>query len=199
MTIPTDEVALVVSQYAGALQVAAEACKACGIAAAVLRGGSQHARPILASFAERKPLGSLPPPRILLFETKQCFSGLHLVAANHLFLLDPPHGPGSIAVIEQLRKRIYRTGQSRPCWIYHLYSVSEHGTVEERTLLLRIGRGPAQGVDEDAWLLRGDVPAIEVCAPTTRPVGASISQFAHDHTLASTAPAALPGHLEADN
>ena len=96
-----------------------------GISSAVLQGTSTQRGDLVKRFISSNGL------RVLCLNATADNSGLSLVIANHLFLLDPIMSP---AILQQVCGRISRQGQVRPCVIYHVLS---EGSIDESLVKLR--------------------------------------------------------------
>ena len=58
---------------------------------------------------------------LFLLSSKAGGCGLNLIGANRLFMFDPDWNPAND---EQAMARVWRDGQTKPCYIYRLVSVS---------------------------------------------------------------------------
>lgn len=69
-----------------------------------------------------------PKSDIFLFmlSSKAGGCGLNLIGANRLFMFDPDWNPAND---EQAMARVWRDGQTKPCYIYRLVSVSSSNSI----------------------------------------------------------------------
>lgn len=107
-----------------------------------LDGGTESSQrqPLVESFNRSHPEKVF----CLLLSSKAGGCGLNLVGANRLLLLDPDWNPASDV---QAMGRVYRQGQTKPCWIYRLFTT---GTVEEVILQRQLQKG-----NLTAWTVDG--------------------------------------------
>ena len=110
------------------LDVTSRALNGEGVSAAVLHGTAAQRAEVVKRFISQGGL------RVLRLNATADCSGLSLVVANHLFVLDPVMSP---ATLQQLCGRISRQGQVRPCAIYHVLS---EGSVDEGLVKIRSKR-----------------------------------------------------------
>lgn len=123
--LPFAEKAVVVSTWKKMLELT---CKALGneaIRAVVLEGNPFERGEVVRRFMLD------PTVQVLLLHATADCSGLTLIAANHLMLLDPVV---SSATMAQLIGRISRQGQARNCYVYHFLA---QNTIEDGLLRLR--------------------------------------------------------------
>lgn len=158
------------------------ACSVAGVAAVTLGGTPAERSAIVQRF------GSDVSVRSLLLHCQTDCSGINLIAANHLMLLDPVV---SVASAAQLLGRICRLGQTRPCTVYHCVA---DGTVES-ALVRGSGGGSGDAVIMEAAARvvggggNGDATEIAPEAPLAGAIvtcedveSAVIALFARPHT-----------------
>jgi DNA repair and recombination protein RAD54 and RAD54-like protein len=120
---PSDKV-VVVSNYTSALMVVKESIlKPNGYEHLSLDGSTdvQNRQVVVDSFNRL----SAEKCFVLLLSSKAGGCGLNLIGANRLIMVDPDWNPASDT---QAMARVYREGQTKPCYIYRLFTA---GTVEE--------------------------------------------------------------------
>ena len=120
---PTDKV-VVVSNFTSALTVIEDGLiKRKGWSSLRLDGTTdQNSRqPLVDSFNR----GSAEQSFVFLLSSKAGGCGLNLIGANRLVMFDPDWNP---ATDQQAMARVYRQGQTKPCYIYRMFT---SGTVEE--------------------------------------------------------------------
>jgi SNF2 family DNA or RNA helicase len=114
------------------LDVTCRALNGEGVSAAVLHGSAAQRAEVVKRFIS--PAAGAGGLQVLLLNATADCSGLSLVVANHLFVLDPVMSP---ATLQQLCGRISRQGQTKPCAIYHVIS---SGSVDEGLVMIRSKR-----------------------------------------------------------
>jgi SNF2 family DNA or RNA helicase len=135
--------ALVFSQFTTLLGIAAARLRREGIAHEYLDGETRDRRARVGAFQA----GSAP---VFLLSLKAGGTGLNLIAADHVFLLDPWWNP---AVEAQAIDRVHRIGQARPVTAYRLVA---EDTVEAKILALQAHkRALFDSVFEDAGVVAG--------------------------------------------
>ena len=117
--------ALVFSQWTSLLDLVEPQLRARGIRFVRLDGSTRDRAGVVAQFND--PDG----PEVFLLSLTAGGTGLNLVAADYVFLLDPWWNP---AVEQQATDRAHRIGQTRPVVAYRLVA---EDTVEERILELQ--------------------------------------------------------------
>ena len=121
----TGEKSLVFSSFARGLDLVAESLTHHGLAYVRLEGsGGKRASAAIEAFQHA------PDVRVLLLHSEAQSAGLNLLAATHLFLLEPLLNH---AMELQAIGRVHRIGQTRPT---HVYGYMVHDTVEERIMAL---------------------------------------------------------------
>jgi superfamily II DNA or RNA helicase len=127
--------ALVFSQWTSLLDLLEPGLRTAAIDFARLDGSTRDRPAVLRRFADEAG------PPVLLLSLKAGGTGLNLVAADHVFLLDPWWNP---AAEDQAADRAHRIGQTRPVLVHRLVA---EDTVEERILALQERkRGLAEAV-----------------------------------------------------
>lgn len=110
--IPKDDKLIVVSQWAGVLNILAPHLSRRGIRYVTLTGSvAVKDRGALVESFNRDKSG----PKIMLLTLTAGGVGLNLIGANHLFLVDLHWNPQLEA---QAQDRVYRVGQQKPVTIY---------------------------------------------------------------------------------
>ena len=117
--------ALVFSQWTSLLDLVEPHLQNASIGFTRLDGSTKDRAAVVAEL--EKPNG----PPVMLISLKAGGTGLNLVAADHVFLLDPWWNP---AVEDQAADRAHRIGQERPVILYRMVA---RDTVEERILALQ--------------------------------------------------------------
>jgi superfamily II DNA or RNA helicase len=117
--------ALVFSQWTSLLDLVEPHLQHASIPFTRLDGSTKDRAAVVNEFSAE----SGPP--VMLISLKAGGTGLNLVAADHVFLLDPWWNP---AVEDQAADRAHRIGQDRPVMVYRLVAKD---TVEERILALQ--------------------------------------------------------------
>ncbi|WFD25319.1 RING-type E3 ubiquitin transferase [Malassezia nana] len=135
----TGEKSLVFSSFARGLDLVAESLERHGLAYARLDGtGGKRAGAQVDAFQH------VPTVRVLLLHSEAQSAGLNLLAATHLFLLEPLLNH---ALELQAIGRVHRIGQTRPT---HVFGYMVNDTVEERILGLAATRGQSLFLDDSA-------------------------------------------------
>jgi E3 ubiquitin-protein ligase SHPRH len=119
------EKALIFSQWSPLLHLISLACKANGIKYVSLQGSTHERAHAVEKFNTDDTV------TVFLLNSSTDASGLTLVSASHVFLMEPNSNP---AIEEQAINRVHRMGQKRDTYVYRLiisYSI------EERVLLLQ--------------------------------------------------------------
>ena len=117
--------ALVFSQWTSMLDLVEPALEARGIPYVRLDGSTVNRAAVVAQFQ------AADGPPVFLLSLTAGGTGLNLVAADYVFLLDPWWNP---AVEDQATDRAHRIGQERPVVASRIVA---EGTVEERILELQ--------------------------------------------------------------
>jgi superfamily II DNA or RNA helicase len=117
--------ALVFSQWTSMLDLVEPQLAARDLAWTRLDGSTRDRGEVVARFSD--PDG----PPVMLISLRAGGTGLNLVAADHVFLLDPWWNP---AVEDQAADRAHRIGQDKPVFVHRLVA---RGTVEEGILALQ--------------------------------------------------------------
>ena len=132
----TGEKSLVFSSFARGLDLVAESLTHHGLAYVRLEGsGGKRASAAIEAFQHA------PDVRVLLLHSEAQSAGLNLLAATHLFLLEPLLNH---AMELQAIGRVHRIGQTRPT---HVYGYMVHDTVEERIMALAAERSQSLYLD----------------------------------------------------
>lgn len=135
----TGEKSLVFSSFARGLDLVAESLTHHGLAYVRLEGtGGKRASAAIEAFQHS------PDVRVLLLHSEAQSAGLNLLAATHLFLLEPLLNH---ALELQAIGRVHRIGQTRPT---HVYGYMVHDTVEERIMALAAERSQSLYLDAPA-------------------------------------------------
>ena len=135
----TGEKSLVFSSFARGLDLVAEGLERHGLEYARLDGsGGKRAGAQVEAFQHG------PTVRVLLLHSEAQSAGLNLLAATHLFLLEPLLNH---ALELQAIGRVHRIGQTRPT---HVYGYMVNDTVEERIVGLAATRGQSLYLDDAA-------------------------------------------------
>lgn len=135
----TGEKSLVFSSFARGLDLVADSLERHGLEYARLDGaGGKRAGAQVQAFQHG------PTVRVLLLHSEAQSAGLNLLAATHLFLLEPLLNH---ALELQAIGRVHRIGQIRPT---HVYGYMVHDTVEERMVGLAATRGQSLYLDDAA-------------------------------------------------
>jgi SNF2 family DNA or RNA helicase len=145
--------ALVFSQWTSLLDLVEPHLHHAGIRFTRLDGSTRDRAAVVAELSD--PAG----PPVMLVSLKAGGTGLNLVAADHVFLLDPWWNP---AVEDQAADRAHRIGQDRPVMVYRMVAKD---TVEERILVLQEHkRGLADaalgGADQAGGITKEDLLAL---------------------------------------
>lgn len=111
---------LVFSRFSGPLDLLAAALERNGIGYEQLKGSAKARSDQVGRFLKH------PKTRVLLVSLRTDASGLTLVQATHVFLLEPSF---SAAIEAQAINRIHRIGQTKPCFVHRLVT---RGTIEEQ-------------------------------------------------------------------
>jgi len=122
---PTEK-SLVFSQFPEALGLLARALQANGLRYARLEAGRKGAQNSALDV-----FGTDPECRVFLLSLRVGGAGLTLVAANHVFLLEPSLDPG---IAQQAIARVHRIGQDRPV---HVTRFVVRSSVEAEVLRLQ--------------------------------------------------------------
>ncbi len=117
--------ALVFSQWTSLLDLVEPRLRAAGLDFLRLDGGTRDRGAVVSAFAAETG------PPVFLISLRAGGTGLNLVAADHVFLLDPWWNP---AVEEQAADRAHRIGQQRPVFVHRMVA---RDTVEERIVALQ--------------------------------------------------------------
>jgi SNF2 family DNA or RNA helicase len=117
--------ALVFSQWTSLLDLVEPHLRNAGSGFTRLDGSTRDRAAVVAA------LSLTDGPPVMLVSLKAGGTGLNLVAADHVFLLDPWWNP---AVEDQAADRAHRIGQERPVILYRMVA---RDTVEERILALQ--------------------------------------------------------------
>lgn len=134
----TREKSLVFSSFARGLDLVAESLRANGVPYARLEGGgSKRVGATVDAFQHT----DVP---VLLLHSEVQSAGLNLLAATHLFLLEPLMNH---ALELQAIGRVHRIGQTRAT---HVYCYMVHDTVEQRIVALAASRAQCLYVARDA-------------------------------------------------
>jgi len=132
-TNPTDKV-VIISNYTSALTVIDESVlKKKGLSSVRLDGSvaNKDRGPMVDSFNS----GSVDHSFAFLLSSKAGGCGLNLIGANRLIMVDADWNP---ATDHQAMARVYRQGQTKPCFIYRMFLT---GTVEEVIYQRQIQKG----------------------------------------------------------
>ena len=145
--------ALVFSQWTSLLDLVEPHLEQAGIRFTRLDGSTTDRAGVVAK------LNAADGPSVMLISLKAGGTGLNLVAADHVFLLDPWWNP---AVEDQAADRAHRIGQDRPVMVYRLVAKD---TVEERILALQekkraIADVALGGTDQAGGITRADLLAL---------------------------------------
>ncbi len=124
-TVAEEHKALVFSQWTSLLDQVEPHLRAAGIAFSRLDGSTRDRGRVVDEFSRQEG------PPVLLISLKAGGTGLNLVAADNVVLLDPWWNP---AVEEQAADRAHRIGQERPVIVHRIVAKD---TVEERILALQ--------------------------------------------------------------
>ncbi|GAB4816117.1 hypothetical protein N2152v2_003163 [Parachlorella kessleri] len=120
-----DEKCLVFSQFPDALKVLARALDVNGVRHVQLAGSKQAVREALKAFNDDEDV------RVFLLSHRAGATGLTLVRASHVFLLEPALEP---AIEQQAIARVHRIGQMRPVTIHRLLV---RGSIEEQVVQIQ--------------------------------------------------------------
>uniref|UniRef100_A0A7S0DC83 Uncharacterized protein n=1 Tax=Amorphochlora amoebiformis TaxID=1561963 RepID=A0A7S0DC83_9EUKA len=112
---------LVFSHFPRSLDMVAEALRKNSITFEHLKGATARKR---STYVER--FKSNPKTRVMLLSLRSDSSGLTLVAATHVFLLEPSL---NFAVEQQAINRVHRIGQNHPCSVHRLVI---RGSIEQK-------------------------------------------------------------------
>lgn len=135
----TGEKSLVFSSFARGLDLVAESLEQHGLRYARIDGtGGKRAGAAVDAFQHD------PDVRVLLLHSEAQSAGLNLLAATHLFLLEPLL---NYAMELQAMGRVHRIGQTRPTFVYG-YMVRD--TVEERIVGMAAARSQSLYLDTGA-------------------------------------------------
>lgn len=129
--------ALVFSQWTALLDRIEPHLRAAGMAFTRLDGSTRDRARVVHHFQDEAG------PPVMLVSLRAGGLGLHLTAADHIFLLDPWWNP---AVEEQAADRAHRLGQTRPVLVYRLVA---QATIEERILALQDSKRALAGAALD--------------------------------------------------
>jgi SNF2 family DNA or RNA helicase len=145
--------ALVFSQWTALLDRIEPHLRAAGLAFTRLDGTTRNRASVVHHFQDEAG------PPIMLVSLRAGGTGLHLTAADHIFLLDPWWNP---AVEDQAADRAHRLGQTRPVLVYRLVA---QDTVEERILALQeskrlLADAALAGADRAATITREELVAL---------------------------------------
>lgn len=151
----TGEKSLVFSSFARGLDLVAESLRANGLAYARLDSGAGRQVGEVANLFQNSP-----HVNILLLHSEVQSAGLNLLAATHLFLLEPLLNH---ALELQAIGRVHRIGQTRRTSVY-CYMVND--TVEQRIVALAASRGQSLyvGTDKDHERAVPDSAALQAAA-----------------------------------
>lgn len=119
LSLPVDDKVLVFTQWRSLLDLAQQALALNHIQAVQLRGGRAQKAKALRHFRTKRNM------RVLLLCSDTDASGLTLISARHVIVLDPVDLPG---VEEQAVSRCHRLGQQATCFVYRLLA---RDTMEE--------------------------------------------------------------------
>lgn len=119
---------LVFSQWTSLLDLMEPHLLAASIPFTRLDGSTRDRAAVVSRFGEEDG------PPVMLVSLRAGGQGLNLVAADHVFLVDPWWNP---AVEDQAADRAHRIGQQRPVLVYRLVA---RDTVEERILALQASK-----------------------------------------------------------
>lgn len=151
----TGEKSLVFSSFSRGLDLVAESLRANGLAYARLDGGAGKQVGAVADLFTHSP-----SVNILLLHSEVQSAGLNLLAATHLFLLEPLLNH---ALELQAIGRVHRIGQTRGTTVC-CYMVND--TVEQRIIALAASRGQSLyvGTDEEHSRAVPDSAALQAAA-----------------------------------
>eukprot|EP00468_Gymnochlora_sp_CCMP2014_P009355 CAMPEP_0167750646 /NCGR_PEP_ID=MMETSP0110_2-20121227/6110_1 /TAXON_ID=629695 /ORGANISM="Gymnochlora sp., Strain CCMP2014" /LENGTH=2188 /DNA_ID=CAMNT_0007635997 /DNA_START=92 /DNA_END=6658 /DNA_ORIENTATION=- len=111
---------LIFSHFPGSLNMVAEGLKKNKVEFVHLKGSSKNRADGIERFKTN------PKVKTMLISLRSDSSGLTLVAATHVFLLEPSF---NFAVEQQAINRVHRIGQDRPCTVHRLVIKD---TIEEK-------------------------------------------------------------------
>ncbi len=142
--------AIVFSQWTGFLDLIEPALRRLGMAFLRLDGSTRDRQGVVQAFA------AADGPPVFLISLKAGGTGLNLIAADHVFLMDPWWNP---AVEDQAADRAHRIGQTRPVFVH---KVIAQDTVEEKILALQAAKralvgATLDGLDRAPQLSRDDL------------------------------------------
>nr|QDO16321.1 DNA repair and recombination protein RAD54B [Lingulodinium polyedra] len=120
----SDDGIVIVSGFTKSLERCAELCTRLGVPVEKLTGST----PIQARVEMVSAFNARRGCRAFLLSSRAGGVGLNIVGANRLIMLEPDWNP---AVDLQAMGRVWRQGQTKPCFIYRL---AAHGTLEEKIL-----------------------------------------------------------------
>jgi len=160
----TGEKSLVFSSFARGLDLVAESLRGNGVPYVRLEGtGGKRVGAVVEQFQHAADV------HVLLLHSEVQSAGLNLLAATHLFLLEPLMNH---ALELQAIGRVHRIGQTRPT---HVYCYMVNDTVEPRIVALAASRGQSLYV-EGAPHKEDDSAALQ--AATLAHIGSDVSREA---------------------
>ncbi|KAL9179549.1 hypothetical protein ACHAXT_008839 [Thalassiosira profunda] len=146
---PTDKV-VIISNFTSALTVIEQSIlRKKGLSFVRLDGSTDNKSrgALVDSFNN----GSVDHSFAFLLSSKAGGCGLNLIGANRLVMVDADWNP---ATDQQAMARIYRQGQTKPCWVYRLFTT---GTVDEVIYQRQIQKGNlAELANDGGKRKRGD-------------------------------------------
>jgi SNF2 family DNA or RNA helicase len=140
-THPTDKV-VIISNFTSALTVIEDSIlRKKNLPFVRLDGSTDNASrgPLVDSFNNR----SIDHSFAFMLSSKAGGCGLNLIGANRLIMVDADYNP---ATDHQSMARIYRQGQTKPCFVYRLFTT---GTVEEVIYQRQIQKGNLAKIAND--------------------------------------------------
>lgn len=122
INLPRNEKSLVFTQWRSMIHILEHSLRSNRISFVTLKGNSAAKSKALSKFLD----DSDTSPKVMIICSDTDASGLNLVNARHVFLVEPSEDP---SIEEQAIGRVHRGGQQRDCYIYRLLvsgSVEEH-------------------------------------------------------------------------
>ncbi len=144
---PTDKV-VIISNFTSALTVIEDSIlRKKNLSFVRLDGSTDNASrgPLVDSFNKR----SIDHSFAFMLSSKAGGCGLNLIGANRLIMVDADWNP---ATDQQSMARIYRQGQTKPCFIYRLFTT---GTVEEIIYQRQTQKGNLAKIANDGGSKKG--------------------------------------------
>jgi hypothetical protein len=186
--LPAGDKAIIVSRFSRALDCAAAALGELGVGAVRLEGPPSKRADAVRVFNAARP----EIVRAMLLNAEADCSGLTLVAANHMFLLEPVLGRSTLA---QLIGRVSRMGQTKACVVYHLVATPTH----EEALIANVaahqhghagrGGGSRRGaLEADGVPLRQALDILQGAAPAPGSSAAGVAADGAGDGAAGAAP-----------